>query len=94
MEIGLGCSGSDDGDVVGKRRVERLRDPLDLRSAVDLDARDVGERVHAGVGAARDGKRLPAWKHGGQCFAEDGLDRALARLRSPAPKAGAVVLER
>jgi hypothetical protein len=52
VEVGRGKFRSHDRDVTGQRGVQRLRCALRRRAAVDVDADDVAERVHACVGAA------------------------------------------
>ena len=55
--------GRDDGDVVRQDGVERLGRALRRRPALDVDARDLAERVDAGVGAPGDGEPAPAREH-------------------------------
>ena len=58
------------------------------------EARDLAARVHARVGAARDGEPAPGREDAVERLAQHALDRALARLPRPAAEPGAVVLER
>src|SRR5436305_1626448 len=83
-----------DGYVGGQRSVQRLGDTRSGRAALDVDARDVRERVHAGVRASRDGERFPAREDLVELVPHASFDGAHPRLRRPAAKRGAVVLDR
>ena len=94
MEVRRRLLGRDDGDVAGQYRVQRFGRPLDRRPARHVDRDDVGERVHAGVGAAGDDELRPAGEDRFQRLAQHTLHRAQTRLRGPAAEGRAVVLER
>ena len=51
-----------DGDVVWKGGIERVGRALGRRTAVHAHARDLPERMHASVGAARDREAVPTGK--------------------------------
>ena len=84
----------EDGDVVGQGRVQRLARTLERRPALDVDARDLPGRVHAGVRASGDREPVPARKHAPERIAHDSLHRSQPGLARPAAEARAVVLER
>src|SRR5919204_1604021 len=81
-----------DGDVTRQLRIQRLRCALAWRTAVDLDARDLAQRVDAGIGASGDSQSAPAPKNAVEGVAKGVFDRPQPRLCRPAAKAGAVVL--
>ncbi len=81
----------DDGDVVRKDGVERLGGVIGGRASLDVDARDLPERVHTGVGAPGDREHQEDL---GERPAHLVLDGSPAGLRGPAGEVGAVVLER
>ena len=81
-------------EVVRQQPVQRLCGALRRRAGLDLDRGDVPERVHAGIGAARDGKRVDAPVELGEHVPELGFDRPRAGLTRPAAERGAVVLDR
>ena len=77
VELGWRFLGRDDGDVLGQRRVQRLGRALGRRAAADVDARDVGMRVDAGVRASgdREAAQLPRMSPS-SASPQRGLDRA------------------
>ena len=94
MKVRWALLGGDDGDVVRQRRVDRLGRALGRRSAFDVDADHVSDRVHARVGATGDGKCVDVAKDGAERRLQDAFDSPQPRLRRPAVELGAVVLER
>ena len=56
MEVHRGLLGRDDRDVIRQRRVQRLGGSISRRAALDLDADDVPQRMHAGVRPPSDGE--------------------------------------
>ena len=93
VEVVRRLRGRDHRDVVGQLRVERAGSPLGRRPALDVERRDLAERVHARVRAPRDGEAVPAREDLRQRRAQLPLDRAQARLHGPAAEVDAVVLE-
>src|SRR5205085_3588953 len=94
VEAGRDLRDGDDRDVVREQRVHRLGGALGRRAALDRDARDLRERVDAGVRPARHRELRPAREDAVECGPERALDGPEPRLRGPAVEAGAVVLER
>src|SRR5262249_21965033 len=80
----------EDGQVGAGERVEPARE-LGWRLAVDLQARHLRPGVDPGVGAARNGEGSRRAENPLQSRLELALDGALAGLRRPARKAGAVI---
>ena len=83
VEVVRRLRGGDHRDVVGQFGVERPGSPLGRRPTLDVEGRHLAERVHAGVGAARDGETVPAREHLRQRGPHLPLDRAQARLARP-----------
>jgi hypothetical protein len=80
-------------DIGRELRVQRLRGAPRRRAALDVDGRDVRQRVDARVGAPRDGKPVPAREDVLQARAELAFDGPQAGLRRPPVELGSVVLE-
>ena len=81
-------------EVVRQQPVQRLCSAIRRRPGLHLDGGDVPERVHAGVGATRDCKRVDAPVELGEHLPELGFDGPRAGLTRPAAEPGAVVLDR
>src|SRR5437763_2286119 len=94
MKVGRRLLGRDDGDVFGKRRVQRLRRALRRWAAADVDARDISSRMDAGVGAPRDDETGGVGEGRGQRAAQRRFDGEEPGLTRPAAKPGAVVRQR
>jgi len=94
VEVGWRLLRDDHGHIVRELGVQGLRCALDRRAALDVDRDHLGERVHAGVGAARHCERRPDREDAFQGLLERTLHRSQPRLCGPAAKGGAVVLER
>ena len=93
VEVGRRLLRARDGDVVGQDGVQRLTDPRCRRSALDVDARDLAERMNAGIRASCDGQRVPRRIDLRQRRAQLALDGSETGLSRPAAEASAVVLE-
>jgi hypothetical protein len=93
VEVGRRLLCSDDGDVVRQRRVERVRDPLRGRPALDLNARHLAEGVHTRVRTAGYGEPFPGRNDLVERGAQRTFDRPQPGLRRPAVEIRAVVLE-
>ena len=93
MEVGRHLTCGDDRNVVRQGGVERSGDACRGRAAVDVDADDVAECVHPGVGSPRNGE-VGERRKDTERVAHDSFDRAQARLQRPAVEMGAVVFER
>ena len=94
VEVRCSGLGRDDGNLVGQRGVQRLGRTLGRRAPVDVDARDLAECVHARVRSSRDSKLLGARIELAERPTDLPLHRAQFRLRRPAAKPRAVVLDR
>jgi len=94
MEVRRRRLGGEHGDLVGQARVQRLGRALRRRAARHVHGRDLPQRVHACVGAARDGEAVERRERRRQRLAQRSLDRRQARLRRPPVERRAVVLDR
>ncbi len=94
VETGLRRFGFDDRDGVRlKQRVEPLAEPERLPVALEVDMRDLAQRMDAGVGAPRAvGGRMLAG-HGEKGALERLLDRKAVLLPLPADERRAVVFD-
>ena len=82
-----------DRDIVRQRRVERLGDALERRTALHVDGADLSSRVHACICPARDDELVPTREHRVERVANGAFHGPQARLPRPAVEAGPVVLE-
>jgi hypothetical protein len=94
MEVRRRLFRTDDRDVVGQRRIERLGRTRGGRATLDVDAGHLAERVDARVGTAGDGESVNRAVELLECAPELAFDGAKTGLGRPAAEAGAVVLER
>jgi hypothetical protein len=85
--------GSHHGDVLRQHCVQRHGDTIGRRAILDVDARDLAERMHTRVRPPGNGHALPDRKHLIEGSPDFTLDRALPGLCRPAAKAGPVVFE-
>jgi hypothetical protein len=94
VEIGLDGLYLGDRDIAQELGVQRLGSAFARRPSVGVDARDLRERVNAGVGPAGHREAVPTREDGLERLPQRPFHRSEPRLGGPAPEAGAVVLER
>ena len=94
MEVGGRLLHRYDRDVLGQCRVERLGCAPDGQGALDVYARNLRERMDAGIRSACHGEAVERDVQLVQSPPELTFDGAEPRLGRPAAEVGAVVLDR